>query len=248
MNSEDISSSDKRRLELPVAGMTCAACATRIEKVLHRLPGVEAEVNLAAERAVVRLSDAAVSGEKVLETITRAGFSVPRGEMQLSIVGMTCAACATRIEKVLNRMAGVEAQVNLATERALVRYQPGLADKSDIIDAIRKAGYDAIESGQADREAEKARKEAAYRQELRRFWIAAALTLPLLAQMPAMLGGGGHHDLLPRWLQLLLATPVQFWIGARFYRGAWSALRAAPPTWTSWWRLVRASPTCSASW
>ncbi|MCP5311448.1 heavy metal translocating P-type ATPase [Cognatazoarcus halotolerans] len=225
MNSEDISSSDKRRLELPVAGMTCAACATRIEKVLHRLPGVEAEVNLAAERAVVRLSDAAVSGEKVLETITRAGFSVPRGEMQLSIVGMTCAACATRIEKVLNRMAGVEAQVNLATERALVRYQPGLADKSDIIDAIRKAGYDAIESGQADREAEKARKEAAYRQELRRFWIAAALTLPLLAQMPAMLGGGGHHDLLPRWLQLLLATPVQFWIGARFYRGAWSALR-----------------------
>ena len=69
------------------------------------------------------------------------------------------------------------------------------------------------------------RKQAAYRQELRRFWIAAALALPLLAQMPAMLGAGGHHDLLPRWLQLLLATPVQFWIGARFYRGAWSALR-----------------------
>ena len=122
-------------------------------------------------------------------------------------------------------MTGVDAQVNLATERALVRYQPGLASRSGIVDAIRRAGYDAVESGQADRAAEKARKRAAYRQELRRFWIAAALALPLLAQMPAMLGAGGHHDLLPRWLQLLLATPVQFWIGARFYRGAWSALR-----------------------
>ena len=214
-----------RSLDLPLAGMTCAACATRIEKVLRRLPGVEAEVNLAAERAAVRMSDDSVTGEKILETIRRAGFEVPEGVLELSISGMTCAACSARIEKVLNRMTGVDAQVNLATERALVRYQPGLASRSSIVDAIRRAGYDAVESGQADRAAEKARKQAAYRQELRRFWIAAALALPLLAQMPAMLGAGGHHDLLPRWLQLLLATPVQFWIGARFYRGAWSALR-----------------------
>ncbi|MBX3687488.1 MAG: cation-translocating P-type ATPase, partial [Rhodocyclaceae bacterium] len=119
------------------------------------------------------MSDDSVTGEKILETIRRAGFEVPEGVLELSISGMTCAACSARIEKVLNRMTGVDAQVNLATERALVRYQPGLASRSGIVDAIRRAGYDAVESGQADRAAEKARKQAAYRQELRRFWIAA---------------------------------------------------------------------------
>ena len=78
-----------RSLDLPLAGMTCAACATRIEKVLRRLPGVEAEVNLAAERAAVRMSDDSVTGEKILETIRRAGFRGSEGVLELSISGMT---------------------------------------------------------------------------------------------------------------------------------------------------------------
>src|SRR5262245_9661573 len=105
-------------LDLPIAGMTCAACATRLEKVLNRLPGVHASVNLAAKRAQVRIAGQETSPEEVVDAVRRAGFQVPPAELELSIAGMTCAACATRLEKVLNRLPGVQASINLATERA----------------------------------------------------------------------------------------------------------------------------------
>jgi len=151
---------------------------------------------------------------------------VPQQTVELGIEGMTCAACSTRLEKVLNRLPGVEAAVNLAAERARVRYVPGVADPAILIAAVEKAGFKARLANDKSREEEKARKLAAYQAELRRFWISAALTLPLVAQMVTMFSGDLHHqDLLPRWLQLLLATPVQLWIGWRFYDGGWKALR-----------------------
>ena len=219
------------RLDLPIAGMTCAACSARIEKVLNRLPGVEASVNLAAERASVALSGEETTPQKVVEAIEKAGFSVPPATVELELTGMTCAACAARIEKVLNRLPGVEGAVNLAAERARIRYVPGLADTARLISAVEKAGFGARVASDTTREEEKARKAALYAAEKRRFFIAALLTLPLVAQMVTMFGPapehgvGGHSDLLPRWLQLLLATPVQFWIGWRFYDGAYKALR-----------------------
>ncbi|WP_305073980.1 heavy metal translocating P-type ATPase [Propionivibrio sp.] len=217
------------RLDLPVSGMTCAACAARIEKVLNRLPGVSASVNLASERASVDLASSETTPRQIVASIEKAGFSVPQQTLELGIEGMTCAACATRLEKVLNRIDGVEATVNLASERARVRYQPGVVTTGQLLDAIAKAGFSGRLSDDNAREEEKARKLAAYRSELQRFWIAAALTLPLVAQMVTMFNAdalaGQHHDLLPRWLQLALATPVQFWIGWRFYDGGWKALR-----------------------
>ena len=99
------------RLDLPVSGMTCAACAARIEKVLNRLPGVTASVNLASERASVDLASPETTPRQVVTTIEKAGFSVPQQTLELGIDGMTCAACATRLEKVLNRIDGVEAAV-----------------------------------------------------------------------------------------------------------------------------------------
>ena len=216
-------------LELPVAGMTCAACAARIEKVLNRLPGVSASVNLAAEKARVSFTAPDSSPEQVVAAIRKAGFEVPPATMELAISGMTCAACAARLEKVLNRLPGVEGTVNFATERATLRYQPGLVLTEEMKQVVRRAGFEGVETGIATREQQRLRQEAVWRGELRHFWIAALLTLPLVAQMPLMFeagwGGEAHHDLVPRWLQLLLATPVQFWIGARFYRGAWSSLR-----------------------
>ena len=144
----------------------------------------------------------------------------------LDIAGMTCAACAARIEKVLARLPEVEAAVNLASERAQVRYTPGLADANQIIAAVTRAGFGARLANQAPPAEEKARKLAAYRGELRQFWLAALFTAPLLAQMLFMFGpAAGHQELLPRGLQFLLATPVQFWIGRRFYIGARNALR-----------------------
>ncbi|MBK7422726.1 MAG: cadmium-translocating P-type ATPase [Propionivibrio sp.] len=210
--------------------MTCAACAARIEKVLNRLPGVDASVNLASERARIALSSNETSPQQLVASIEKAGFGVPQQSVELAIEGMTCAACSARIEKVLKRLPGVEAAVNLAAERARIRYVPGVADPALLIAAIDKAGFTARLVDDNSRAEDKARKLAVYRAELRRFWIAAALTLPLVAQMVTMFSGAGwsghaHQDLLPRGLQLALATPVQLWIGARFYAGGWKSLR-----------------------
>lgn len=223
------SSTSRATLDLPIAGMTCAACATRIEKVLNRLPGVRATVNLGTEKARVLIEGGTTRPSDVTAAIRKAGFEVPDVRAELVISGMTCAACATRLEKVLNRVPGVEAQVSFATERAVVRYSPGSTDTARLQEVIARAGFEAHEGGVTAREQERERHARAWAYDVRRFWIAAALTLPLALQMPAMFGAGPfgdvHHDIVPRWLQLLLATPVQFWIGARFYRGAWSALR-----------------------
>ncbi|MFO1363160.1 MAG: heavy metal translocating P-type ATPase [Burkholderiales bacterium] len=140
--------------------------------------------------------------------------------IELELEGMTCAACASRIERTLNRIEGVAANVNFATETAQVAVEPGAATVESLIDAVRRAGYDARvhEAGAvADHESDR-------RAALRQFLLAAVFTAPFLADMAWMFAGSGHH-LLPGWLQLLLATPVQFVSGARFYRGAWHALR-----------------------
>jgi Cu+-exporting ATPase len=145
--------------------------------------------------------------------------------VELALGGMTCAACAARIEKQLNKLPGVEAAVNFAAERAHVRYAPGDVDVGRLIATVVKTGFTADVSTADTRAEEKAKKFALYREELSRFWISAALTLPLVAQMAFMFGADTHDDVLPRWLQLLLATPVQFWIGWRFYVGGANAIR-----------------------
>jgi Cu+-exporting ATPase len=185
---------------------------------------VKAAVNLASEKALIEFDPALAAPAELVQAIQKTGFSVPDQELVLELEGMTCAACAARIEKVLNRIDGVSATVNFATEKARVHVAPGAATLETLIAAIVKAGYSAHESIGTSREEEKLRRSAAYRKELRVFWIAAALTLPLVAQMGPMLFGQ-HIELLPRWLQWLLATPVQFWAGKRFYVGAWHALR-----------------------
>ncbi len=217
-------SSSALRLDLPLEGMTCAACAARIEKSLNKLPGVVANVNFAAESARVTLEPERSSPAAVVEAIRRSGYSVSVQVAEFQVYGMTCVACAARIEKALNRIEGVEATVNFASESARVRYVPGLATSERLLAAIRKAGYEANERVEANAAEEKARRAEVFRAELRLFWISVALSLPLLAGMLSMFSPG-HAELLPRWLQLALATPVQFWIGRRFYVGGWNALR-----------------------
>lgn len=139
-------------------------------------------------------------------------------ETSLDIGGMSCAACAGRVEKALRAVPGVlEASVNLATERATIRTEPRTASREQLIAAVEKAGYSASAGAPA----------VVAAPALPESWeiaIAALLTAPLLAPMLAELAG--VHLMLPAWIQFLLATPVQFWIGARFYRGAWKALQA----------------------
>ena len=156
-----------------------------------------------------------------------------RRRIELALEGMTCAACAARIEKALRRIPGVDANVNFATETAAATVVHSV-EPGQLLAAVERAGYHAVlrRDAAAERAADHARKAQGYAELRRETWIAAALTLPLLAQMAPMLASGdwlgsasAHAELLPRWLQLLLATPVQFWIGRRFYVGAGHALR-----------------------
>ena len=211
------------QVDLPIKGMTCIACATRIEKTLNKLPGVQATVNVATDKAQIRFDANRISPQELVEAVQKTGYDVPSRTTELALSGMTCAACSARIEKVLNKLPGVSAHVNLATERAHITFTPGLVGIDDTIRQVEKAGYGAQEIAGLDSAAEKARRQAAYQQDLVRFAVSALLTLPLLAQMVGMFAG--HMEIWPRGLQWLLATPVQFWIGARFYWGAWSALR-----------------------
>jgi Cu+-exporting ATPase len=126
------------RLDLPISGMTCAACAARIEKVLNRLPGVRASVNLASEHALIEIRAAETSPRQIVSAIEQAGFSVPPQTLEMAIEGMTCAACSTRIEKLLNRLPEVHAVVNLATERATVRYPPGVVAPAQIFATVER--------------------------------------------------------------------------------------------------------------
>jgi P-type Cu+ transporter len=159
---------------------------------------------------------------------------VPAAEtrLELGLTGMTCAACAARIEKVLNRVPGVHAIVNFATEVATVRFAPALAQPEQLLAAVARAGYGATvrRDAEADRARDRTRHAREYRTLRRELLISAVLTLPLLVQMVPMLASGdllhaAHADLIPRWWQWMLATPVQLWIGRRFYVGAWHALR-----------------------
>ncbi|MDP2751508.1 MAG: heavy metal translocating P-type ATPase [Rhodocyclaceae bacterium] len=147
--------------------------------------------------------------------------------LEFAIGGMGCAACAARIERTLNQLPGVEAVVNFAGERAYVRpLSDEAALATTVIDAITQAGFTATLSTADTHVEEQARKLATTQTELRRFWISAVLTLPLIGQMFFMTDpSAGHSDALPRTLQLLLATPVQFWIGWRFYVGGFHAIR-----------------------
>ncbi|TCP11091.1 Cu+-exporting ATPase [Crenobacter luteus] len=210
-------------LTLPIAGMSCAACAARLEKVLNRQTGVKAAVSFAGESARLELSDDAPDLATLEGVIEKAGFSVPTETVELAIDGMSCVACAARIEKVASRLPGVTAAVSFATETGRFAFPAGIVAPQQLLDAVKKAGYAArviAADGAAGRDADRRAQWLAKR---RVFVVAALLSAPFLVEMAGM--AAGVHELIPRWLQFLLATPVQFWAGARFYRGAWHALR-----------------------
>ncbi len=207
-----------------IEGMTCASCVARVEKALRRAPGVASvNVNLATETAAVEavpdVTPAALLGA-VEAAVSDAGYQIAEQSFELAIGGMTCASCAGRVEKALRNVPGVvEANVNLATERAAVRGVRGVVDVGALVAAVGKAGYEA--SPVTDP------AQAAASREGPTWWpvaVAAVLSLPLL--LPMLLEPFGVHLMPPFWVQWLLATPVQFWLGARFYRAGYKAVRA----------------------
>src|SRR5690625_4922065 len=138
-----------------VQGMTCASCSSRVEKVLNKMEHVEAKVNLATEVASVEYDEEKVQADDIIQKIQKIGYEVEEAKLELQLIGMTCAACASRIEKVLQKKSGViKASVNLAAETASLTYYPDLISEKDIIDSIQKIGYDAaVRKGQGRNDA-----------------------------------------------------------------------------------------------
>lgn len=219
-----------KEVSLQITGMTCAACANRIEKGLSKLEGVEsANVNFALEKSTITYDPGLTNVEAFEEKIKTLGFDVITEKAEFTITGMTCAACSARIEKGLNKMEGVtKANVNLALESATVEYNPSTLAPIDIIQRVEKLGYGASQKTEKQGEVEDHRTKEIEKQK-RKFIISAILSLPLLWTMV------GHFSFtqfmyvpgifINPWFQLILATPVQFIIGRQFYVGAFKALR-----------------------
>ena len=221
-----------RTVRLPIAGMDCASCATKIEKTLRAVPGVDgAAVNFAAEEATVALAPGA--SPDLAGAVEDLGYRVRRRDVELSIEGMHCASCVQRVESGLAAVPGVvSASVNLASGTARVRTVPGGAEPDDLAEAVRRAGFGARVAGDAARaEAEREAARTAELSSLRRRWLVAfALWLPFGAfeMVPHLLMMAGVHlagwPILPAWLQLVLATPILAYSGRHFFVGAWKGL------------------------
>jgi len=215
-------------ISIPLSGMACASCANRVEKALSKTAGVsEANVNFAGEKATVTYDPEVVSLEELFEVVEHAGYGVEVREASLDVSGMSCASCAGRVEKALKKVPGVlDANVNLATEKATVKYLASEVGARDFARAAEGVGYRVVWQEEDDAAAEEAHQRE-YEKLRGNFLVAAVLTvLILVGSLPHMIG-----LILPipmAWLNvglLVLATPVQFWAGWRFYEGAWGALK-----------------------
>ncbi len=215
---------------LPITGMTCAACAVRIEKGLKKVEGVEdANVNFALERTSIKYNPSVTNIDDVKKKINDLGYHVSSEKAELNIIGMTCAACATRIEKGLNKLEGVtKASVNLTLESATVEYTPSQVNPSDLIKRVEKLGYQASLKDDQKEEVEDLKAKELQAQQ-GKFLFSLILSFPLLWAMVSHFTFTSFIYLpelfMNPWVQLALATPVQFIVGKQFYEGAYKALR-----------------------
>ncbi|TPG74482.1 heavy metal translocating P-type ATPase [Pseudomonas arsenicoxydans] len=213
--------SESTTFDLPIAGMTCASCAGRVERALSKVIGATAvSVNLATEQARVQAPSDSLPA--LMDAVEQAGYSVPRHSLELSIDGMTCASCVGRVERALAKVPGVQSvSVNLANERAHLELL-GQIDPQTLIAAVTKAGYVAsvweVEHPPTDTQQQRLHRE--------RWALIMAIILAVPLVLPMLLQPFGVHWMLPAWAQFALATPVQFIFGARFYVAAWKAVRA----------------------
>jgi len=224
------------RLDLPISGMTCASCVATVEKSLHKVPGVEfVSVNFATGRATVIYASAVTKAADLVRAVRDAGYDVASATAEIPIKSIMCEGCAGTIERVVLAKTGVfHASMNTETLRVRVEYLPTETGLDEICAAIEAAGYEVIRSfiaGAADvadqpsDDIEEKIRERELRDLRRKFFLGLALSFVVFFG-----GMGSVFTFVPAFLQSpvllwILTTPVQFWLGARFYRGAWAALK-----------------------
>ena len=222
--------SNSKRLTFPVEGMHCASCVNHVDKALEGVEGVaEATVNLATEKASVTFENGAVDARALVEAVEQAGYAVPMETLTLPIEGMHCASCVSAVDKFLEQVPGVvEANVNLATEKATVTVIPGVAERRDLEQAVRDAGYDvgATDDEGTSTESATEKTEQKVEQARSRMWVAWGLTIPIMLWMiPEMFFGvAWPSETIYHLGMIALAAPVLGWAGWETYRSGGKAL------------------------
>jgi Cu+-exporting ATPase len=222
---------ETKHMTLPVTGMTCANCVATVERSLKKLDGVgSAVVNLSSERATVEFDPTLVGTIDLIKRVEHAGYGIATGEAELVIGHLADDNDARRLEKALLKLDGVlEAQVNITTEKARVRYIPTVLTQSEIRRAVVGAGFEALEVGGGSEDAEAKAREHEIAEQKRLLIIGLIFTIPLFLFSMSM-----DFGILPmawmdaawaRWLMFVLATPVQFYVGWQYYTGAYKSLR-----------------------
>ncbi|NIS50670.1 MAG: heavy metal translocating P-type ATPase, partial [Phycisphaerae bacterium] len=220
------------KLDLTISGMSCASCVTRIEKGLSKVPGVVgAKVNFAAEKAIIEYDSIEAHPSDLVRTVKELGYEARTKKVILPVLGMSCASCVDRVQSALNATPGViEATVNFATEKASIEYIPNLVKIPELATATAAIGYTLVEDEEeqlVDREAQARQTE--FQQLKNKFLTGLLLVAPLFLLvhweklgLSAILPFSQQTNFM---LQLLLQTPVQFWVGWQFYKGAVAAAR-----------------------
>jgi P-type Cu+ transporter len=238
----ETSMSDTKQLTLPITGMTCANCVATVERNLKKLDGVQnAVVNLSSERATVDFDASKLKLTDFIARVDRAGYGVATGEADLIIKRLSDDNDARRLEKALSNIDGVlEAQVIYASEKARVKYIPTIVTQAELRRAVASAGFEAVELGGEAEDAEAKAREHEINEQWRLLVIGLIFTVPLFVfamardfnllpamfyEMTPMAGMSAAPAPWTNWLMLLLATPVQFYVGWQYYVGAFKALR-----------------------
>ena len=222
--------SDKT-LTLPVTGMTCANCVATVERNVRKLDGVqEANVNFASEKISLVYDDTLLQTGDIVSRIRKAGYDVPEQTVDLAVTGMDCVNCAASVTRALNKVEGVvKADVNFATEHALVTITPGVT-REMLAQAVASAGYGVVMADDEELEdAEQAARQAEIRHNVQRVMVGALLAVPLfvlsMSRDFGLLGAWAHAS----WVNYLfwaMATPVQFWVGRDFYLSGYRSVRS----------------------
>ncbi|HHK5538446.1 heavy metal translocating P-type ATPase [Bacillus thuringiensis] len=221
---------EKKEANLQISGMTCAACANRIEKGLKKVEGVhEANVNFALEKTKIMYNPTKTNPQQFKEKVESLGYGIVSDKAEFTVSGMTCAACANRVEKRLNKLDGVnKATVNFTLESATVDFNPDEVNVNEMKSAITKLGYK-LEVKPDDQDASTDHRLQEIERQKKKFIISFILSFPLLWAMVSHFSFTSFiylpDMLMNPWVQLALATPVQFIIGGQFYVGAYKSLR-----------------------
>jgi Cu+-exporting ATPase len=235
VNTTEFHPANLDKLELPISGMSCASCVSRIERGLSKIQGVsEAKVNFASEKASVTFDPSRVQMVDLVGTVKDLGYEAGLEKVTLPVHGMSCASCVKKVEGALNRLDGVvKANVNFATERATVQYIPGTVSLEDFKKSVEDAGYEILDTGRVEKQdvvdQERAARKAEFQKLKRKFISGLVLVIPvfLLAYWKTL--GLDRLFSLNRevnfFLQLLFQTPIQFWVGWQFYSGAWKSAK-----------------------